>query len=517
MRTRRQTNRPWLEAFLLWQVTVGIPLCNPAHAAGVTTQDMLPPKLAYDGSALSLVSILETCTPAAKRGYLVPLRVCREALFALVRHKRLPEFRTPAPADHDADTANAWRGWLEHKAQAGDPFFQTVLADLIRTRSPGFARSDTEAVGWLQKAAAAGYPRAYCLLGRHYYQGRGVARDEAIAVRHFRLGIARGSPDCMEALGLAAQEGRGVPADHAEAARLFCEAGELGNVRAIWRLAQAYANGQGVAKDLPQAVRLQRMAAELGCPEAQVELGHYYENGLGLQRSHEDAIYWYKQALAAEHPEAERHMGQLYYRGRGVERDYAKALVLLLRHPQEPEAQRTIGHIYARGGRGVEQDCKKAERWYRKAALADDHDAMLGLANLYAKGLCLTRNYPEALAWCRKAAEAPDEKLRTRAWRDFAVIYQRGLGSEQDASAAARHLQRVSRRGKVGYLLALENLAEEGIADAQFFLGEIHYAGLGRHLPKDRQEALYWYMQAAKQNHPGAKSFMTRFFASGQE
>ncbi|MCC8020830.1 MAG: sel1 repeat family protein [Akkermansia sp.] len=56
-------------------------------------------------------------------------------------------------------------------------------------------------------------------------------------------------------------------------------------------------------------------------------------------------------------------------------------------------------------GEGVEHDCTKAVRWYRKAAEQGHAGAQCNLGCCYFNGYGVKQNREEAVCWRRKAAE----------------------------------------------------------------------------------------------------------------
>ena len=62
-------------------------------------------------------------------------------------------------------------------------------------------------------------------------------------------------------------------------------------------------------------------------------------------------------------------------------------------------------------------------------------------------------------------------------------------------------------------LEALKTAAEQGDADAQFFLGSIYASGAG--IPEDDAKAVYWYRKAAEQGYVSAQNSLGLMYAKG--
>ena len=73
----------------------------------------------------------------------------------------------------------------------------------------------------------------------------------------------------------------------------------------------------------------------------------------------------------------------------------------------DSSAQFALARMYA-NGRGVEQDTKQAERWYRRAGQQGDTRAMVELGRLYAAGRDIAKNLPEAVQLFRTATTRGD-------------------------------------------------------------------------------------------------------------
>ncbi len=91
-------------------------------------------------------------------------------------------------------------------------------------------------------------------------------------------------------------------------------------------------------------------------------------------------------------------------------------------------SQILAGEIYA-AGKGVAQDLKQGEEWYRKAAEQGDVGAQVRLAALYRDG---GKNFPrdmaQAAAWYRKAAGQGD----AGAQGTLGLLYSIGQGVPHD-------------------------------------------------------------------------------------
>lgn len=121
------------------------------------------------------------------------------------------------------------------------------------------------------------------------------------------------------------------------------------------------------------------------------------------------------------------------------------------------ESAYELGLAYEKG-RGVGQNLKQAEQWYRKAAEKGHADAQANLGSLYQDGIGVGQNYSEALQWYRLAAD----QGHPGAIRNLGYLYDNGLGVAQDTSRAADLCRQAADKGDRGAMINLGLLYAEG-------------------------------------------------------
>lgn len=212
---------------------------------------------------------------------------------------------------------------------------------------------------------------------------------------------------------------------------------------------------------------------------------------------------------------AQNGLGTMYLRGLGVPQDYAEAAKWFRKAAKQghEKAQYYLGRIY-RHGKGVPHDYAEAVKWFRKAAEQGGADAQYALGEMYLfadevskedgsfpdrvfmfmapKGT--TENSVKALPWFIKAAE--QGVADAQVW--LGGMYSMGRGVPQDHAEAFKWRHRA---------------AEQGDADAQYFLGGMYSSGEG--IPEDHSIALKWYRLAAEQGHDSAKLSIGYIFKDG--
>jgi len=113
----------------------------------------------------------------------------------------------------------------------------------------------------------------------------------------------------------------------------------------------------------------------------------------------------------------------MYESGKGIDQNYKKAMkwYLLSANNIDPssasvDAQGNIGTMYY-FGRGVPQSYTKALGWYRKAAAQDSDMAQLNIGGLYENGYGVPQDYDTAFEWYKKAADQGNQEASNRIGR----------------------------------------------------------------------------------------------------
>lgn len=94
-------------------------------------------------------------------------------------------------------------------------------------------------------------------------------------------------------------------------------------------------------------------------------------------------------------------------------------------------------------GRGVEQDDKKAFKYFNQAALQGDALAQNEIAYMYAAGKGTVRNNALAFTWYQKAAQ----QNLTSAQYNLGLMYLRGIGTAQNKEMAREWFKKSASSG----------------------------------------------------------------------
>ncbi|HBE87730.1 MAG TPA: hypothetical protein DDW67_01120 [Elusimicrobia bacterium] len=219
---------------------------------------------------------------------------------------------------------------------------------------------------------------------------------------HYKVKIAeyeKGDHAQAYSIGIAYFHGvSGAPHDYQKAGEWYLKAAEKGNPLAYLRLGDMSAYGYGMAANETAAYKWYRKAAEKGNAEGQEKMGDIYYYGTTVKKDRAAAAKWYSLADSAD---ANYRLGRMYMKGEGVEQDYPTALKHLLKAAESGNytACVFIASIFSSGEEGVKRDPAKAVEWLRKGAVAGNTLAMNDLAEAYAAGDLVERDYTEAYRW----------------------------------------------------------------------------------------------------------------------
>ena len=155
-------------------------------------------------------------------------------------------------------------------------------------------------------------------------------------------------------------------------------------------------------------------------------------------------------------------------------------------------AQRTLGGIYA-NGYCVDKNYAVAVSWYQKAALKQDGDSMLALANIYARGYGVQPDLEKALYWLN-LAEANGQITG----RVYGYLYLDGVLVGKSIGRA--------------YSFFLQ-AAEMGDPVAQYTVSMEYFRG--KHLAKSPATALDWLIKSAENGYGPAYRVLGGIYANG--
>ena len=165
------------------------------------------------------------------------------------------------------------------------------------------------------------------------------------------------------------------------------------------------------------------------------------------------------------------------------------------------EAQFALGHIYQFGKPGIPPDLLEAEKWYEKAALRGDRQAIQALDFLRKQPAYKMLSPPSledkwSVQWVVKTATFGDSQSQF----DLGRLYAEGKKIQMDYGQAA---------------IWYEKAAAQGHLEAMYSLANLYFEGLG--IKKDEEKALFWYKQAAERDYIPAQRKLYEIYSKKDE
>jgi TPR repeat protein len=138
-----------------------------------------------------------------------------------------------------------------------------------------------------------------------------------------------------------------------------------------------YRFGQGVEQSYEKSIEYFTLAIQENDPNAMYGLACMYVHGQGVAKSFERAVELFALAANQGHATAQYNSGVAYANGKSVAQSDEKAFELLTLAANQgyAKAQFNLGNLYIHG-QGVAQSNDKARKWWLKAALQEDEDAI---------------------------------------------------------------------------------------------------------------------------------------------
>lgn len=181
-------------------------------------------------------------------------------------------------------------GWYERSARAGDPRAQYYMG-VILWRGLRGKTNHKSASDWFEKSAGKGYGPAQFSLGLAFERGLGRSRDLARAANWYALAARQGVAEAAFNLGILYERGDGVEHKPAQAAILYRQAAEAGLARAQYNLGLLLGEGIGVSKDLVQAWVWLARARDGGYAAAGEALAAVEKDMSGTQRTQAEKAF----------------------------------------------------------------------------------------------------------------------------------------------------------------------------------------------------------------------------------
>ncbi|OYU44152.1 MAG: hypothetical protein CFE44_14510 [Burkholderiales bacterium PBB4] len=152
----------------------------------------------------------------------------------------------------------------------------------------------TEALAWMQEAAAVGQRDAQVILGQWLLDGHGTARQPVEALAWFLKAARQGQAMGMNMAGRCFENGWGGEVDSFIAANWYRQAANKGLDAGMYNYANLLSTGRGVGKNPGEAFAWYRRAAGLGHAKSMTKLGYFYEDGRVVAQDAAAAFAWFE-------------------------------------------------------------------------------------------------------------------------------------------------------------------------------------------------------------------------------
>lgn len=383
------------------------------------------------------------------------------------------------------------------------------------------------AIEWYRKAAEQGHAGAQYKLSYVDYDIDGNDYDEAVK---WYLKAAEGTCDKTQTRVDAIEQETKEQEEHKKADGKLAalrKAAEDGDAEAQYSLGRCYHSGDGVDEDRVEAVKWFRKAAEQGHAEAQYKLGnsYYYKSLLGIQRDDYREIYangwllgfhksnnlneaakWYRKSAEQGYAKAQYMLGEycLYFVKNDVKAEAAK-WYRKAAEQGHAKAQYKLGECYYYCW-GTKKDEVEAAKWYHKAAEQGHAEAQYKLSKLYSSSRGTDKE--EALKYLYKAA---DQGYWSAIW-DILHDNLHPLHVPYEIQKLYKHHNCEKDSIKV-----VRKLAEQGLAEAQFYLGKLYgdFDPSDHNAHQDDAKAAKWFRKAAEQGHAEAQYRLGQLYNTG--
>ena len=310
-----------------------------------------------------------------------------------------------------------------------------------------------------------------------------------------------------------------------------------GRINADIHLADMELNGLGTTQDTEAALFRYNNLAQRGHARAADRLGNIYRQGKYIEKNEKQAVYWYQQAIELGDISAKIKLEQLLadmeLDGLGTEQNTKAALLRYKNLAQKGHAKaaRQLGRIYSQGIY-VKPDEQQAVHWYRQAIALGDTSVELKLAQLYETAQSNVKNLGLARSLYEKAARngsvvAAYKLARLIEYSTFSssgiinpqALHWYTVAAEQQHPLSRLRLARIkledskSPGDTLEALATYQQLAEQGIGAASYYLGQAHGKGLG--IPQNYQQAFTWYTKSLEQDYARAELRLAELYATG--
>lgn len=293
--------------------------------------------------------------------------------------------------------------------------------------------------------------------------------------------------------------------DFAGAYAIWLPLAQRDDIAAQRNVAHLLRHGKGTPQDLPRALYFYERASEGGLVPAAVNAGMMHLKGEGTPVAPETALRYLAVGVQSKHPVALYEVSLMLANGMGVEKNPAKARAYL---------ELSAGTGYAPAVQKL-NEVKAADliSTQKKTLRKTNPVPKLGTEKTKKPRQSLTLPAPSASKNALKTPPVPQEPGHKPALRaELTSGIQLVTPGQGRRFVEGSQLYDAGRYADAAGVW--QALAEEGVVEAQFRLGELYFQGQG--LAQNTPQAVHWLTRAADRGHRGASSLLVRANAASQ-
>ncbi len=347
---------------------------------------------------------------------------------------------------------------LRSSALAGDEAAQVELGNAYFFGGNNEIPKDYAlAVTWYKKAAKQGNKSASFNVGLCYDQGYGVEKDYKQALKYYLIAQDDSMPQVYQNIAIIYQDLGKIDyakrfyematkfelpksfrrlgtihlaeKKYSKAFKMFKEAVRLKDSKSLVYLSDCYALGQGVELNSSEALKWLKIGAKLKDRASLEKIAFAYQTGFGVEVNLVLAQRYYNEAVKlnsklamielgkillnqqkiveaeklfklADNINAKFYLGVIEFQRKAFNSAFLKFEEAAKKgHSQ---AQYNTGHCFENGV-GIGRSENMAAYWYEKAALQNNQDAMIAIAEFYYLGIGCEKNLEKSQAFLKKA------------------------------------------------------------------------------------------------------------------
>ncbi len=216
------------------------------------------------------------------------------------------------------------------------------------------------------------------MIGRMYYDGKGVEQNYSKAFYSFLLSAEHGNTSAMYYVGDMCLNGKGVEANTDTATKYFIKATQKGHAHSAFALYKFYSKADGAIKGLSE--NFLKQASENGHPIAQLKVANVELEEGNISK----AVELYESASKSKIADAHYKLGEIYsnpdindFYNEDIAKKHYKTAFDLYMQDFNKKPNGYLAYNIAKmhhNGYGVEKNTAEAIKWYKAASQLNGND-----------------------------------------------------------------------------------------------------------------------------------------------